>query len=430
MALLGAIAITWLPVALVLWLASDLETASRVPGAAFAGAAIVVATYLFSRKQVWSLVLWVPLVLGAAVGGVFLLGSGLSTPTSGPNAGPLEGVSMLLMLLIAVGLGGVVFASAWFRPHNWSTTMLVIGLMNTALIFVVGGNGLRIATGQVIMLHLSDPTGEPVAGAAVRFERFGYGSGGTEVFDASGGPFHSDKEGVVRVPSRRMRYKTRMTVNKAGFREITLMLDMQFAEHDLMRSYTVSTYETRAIAIGTVPATDAPVIPLCLSPLSDVTTSKVVLFELYSKHDLPETVTPKSLDLATGKFIGDLSGDIALEYFSASKTRYRDQRLRIRGLNGGQLFLVSHNECLPTAHTLYEKLYRVAPQSGYQQEIIIFNPGNSPVPVVYVRASDGKLHGRLCLQALGDGLVETPRYSGTLEINPSGRNLEWVKKND
>jgi hypothetical protein len=31
---------------------------------------------------------------------------------------------------------------------------------------------------------------------------------------------------------------------------------------------------------------------------------------------------------------------------------------------------------------------------------------------------------------LGDGVDETPRYNGTLEINPSGRNLEWVKKND
>ena len=29
-----------------------------------------------------------------------------------------------------------------------------------------------------------------------------------------------------------------------------------------------------------------------------------------------------------------------------------------------------------------------------------------------------------------DGLDEVPRYNGTLVINPSGRNLEWVKKND
>ena len=222
-----------------------------------------------------------------------------------------------------------------------------------------------------------------------------------------------------------------MTVSKEGFREITVTLDMQLAEHDRTRSYTLSTYETRVIATGTVPATDTPVIPLCLSPLSDAPTSKVVLFDLYSKHDLPETVTPKSLDLETGKFSGDLSGDIELEYFSASNTRYRDQRLRLHGLNGVQLYLVSHNECLPTTtHTLYEQLYRIAPQSGYGQEVMIANPGNSPGPVVYVRASDGKLHGRLCIEALGNAVDETPRYNGTLEINPSGRNLEWVKEND
>lgn len=430
-ALLGAIVITWLPVALFLWLSSDPKTAFRAPCAALAGAAVVGATHLFSRKQAWSLVLWVPLILSAAGGGLTLLGAGLSTPTSGPNAGLLEGVAVLRMLLIAVGLGGVVFAGAWFRPHNWSTTMLVIGLLNTALIFVAGNSGFRISTGQEVMLHLSDPTGKPVAGAAVRFERFGYGSGGAEAFDASGGPFHSDEEGVARVPSRRMRYKTRMTVNKEGFREIAVTLDMHFSERARMRSYTVSTHETRAIATGTVPATYTPVIPLCLSPVSDAPTSKVVHFGLYSKHDLPKTVPPKSLHLKTGKFVSDLSGDIELEYFSASMTHYRDQRLRLRGLNGAQLYLVSQNECLPTTtHTRYEQLYRIAPQSGYNHEVIIANPGNSPGPVVYVRASDGKTHGRLCIEALGNGVDETPRYSGTLEINPSGRNLEWVKKND
>lgn len=430
MALLGAIAITWLPVALFLWLSSDPKTEPRAAGTALVGAAVGAVTYLFSRNQPWSLVLWLPLVLSAAVGCISLLGSGLSTPTSGPNAGPLEGVAVLLMLLLAAGFAGIAVAGSWFRPRSWSTTMLAIGFLNTALIFVTANSGFRIATDQEITLQLSDPAGKPLAGAAVRFERFGYGSGGAEVFDASGGPFHSDEEGVVQVPSRRMRFKTRMAINKEGFREITVTLHMQFSEHDKTRPYTLSTYETRTVATGAIPATDTPLIPLCLSPITDASSQQVVHFDLYSKHDLPKTVTPRSLDLETGKFAGDLTGDVELEYFSASNTRYRDQRLRIRGLNGVQLFLVSYNECLPTAHTLYEQLYRIAPQSGYQQEVIISNPGNAPGPVVYVRASDGKLHGRLCLQALGDVVDETPRYSGTLEINPSGRTLEWVKRND
>lgn len=430
-ALLGAIATTWLPVVLFLWLSSDPKTAPQAPAAVLVGAAVVATAYLFSRRQAWSLVLWVALVLSAAIGGLSLLGSGLSAPTSGPNAGPLEGVAVLMMLLLAFGFVGIAAAGIWFRPQIWSTMMLVIGIVNTALIVVAGSAGFRIATGQEIMLHLSDPAGKPVIGAAIRFERFGYGSGGAEFFDASGGPFHSDAEGVVRVPARRMRYKTRMTINKNGFREVTVTLDMQHSEYDKMRSYTLSTQETRAIATGAVPATETPLIPLCLSPISDAPSPKVVRLSLYSKHDLPKTVTPKSLDLKTGKFASDLSGDIELEYFSASNTRYRDQRLRLRGLNGVQLFLVSRNECLPTTtHTLYEHLYRIAPKSGYEQEVMIANPGNSPGPVVYVLAPDGNLHGRLCIEALGNAVDETPRYNGTLEINPSGRNLEWVKKND
>ena len=106
-----------------------------------------------------------------------------------------------------------------------------------------------------------------------------------------------------------------MTINKEGFREITVTLHMQFSEHDKTRPYTLSTYETRTVATGAIPATDPPLIPLCLSPLTDAPSQQVVHFGLYSKHDLPKTVTPRSLDLETGKFAGDLTGDVELEIF-------------------------------------------------------------------------------------------------------------------
>lgn len=428
--LLGAIALSWLPVVLFLALSANQATEPKAFGAAAAGAMLVIVVYVTFRKQAWSVVLWVPLMLFAAIAGLTLLGTGHSTPTSGPSAAPLEGVAVLMMLLLAAGLGVIVFTGAWLRPEKWSASLLVIAALNAGLMSIASSNGYRGVTKQEIILHLSDSFGRPISGAAVKYERFGYGSGGSEVFEASDSPLYSDEEGVVRVPSRRMRYKTQMMISKNGFREITVLLGTQVSESDKSRDYSLSTPETPAIATGTVLASDPLIIPLCLSRLADAPSSKVRHLGLYSKHDLPQTVRPKSLDLETGKFAADLSGDLELEYFSATKTRFRDQRLRIRGLNGVQLFLVSHNECLPTVHTLYEQLYRIAPQSGYQQEVIIANPGNSPGPVVYVRASDGKLHGRLCLEALGDGVNETPRYSGTLEINPSGRNLEWVKKND
>ena len=423
--LLGAIALSWLPVVLFLGLSADKETEPKAFGAAVAGAMIVIVIYGTSRKHAWSVILWVPLMLFAAIGALTLLGTGVSARMSGPSAAPLEGAAVLLMLLLAAGLGLFAMTGGLFPPKTSNGALLIIAGLNTALMLIAGSIEVTV---QVITLHLSDPSGRPIIDAEVRYERFGYGSGGSELFDASGGPFYSDNKGVVRIPSRRMRYKTLMMISKEGFREITVALDMQFSENDKSRNYSLSTPETPTIATGAVPASEPVLISLCLSPLSDTPSQAVIHFGLYSKRDMVDAIKPRSLDLETGKFASDLSGDIELEYFSATTTRFRDQRLRIRGLNGVQLFLVFHNECLPTMHTHYEQVYRIAPRSGYQQEIIIENPGDSPGRVVYIRGAGGKLHGRLCLEALGDGVDEIPRYSGTLEINPSGRNLEWVKK--
>lgn len=428
--LLGAIALSWLPVVLFLSLAGNKATEPKAFGFAAAGAMLVVVVYVISRKHAWSAILWVPLMLFAAIGGLTLLGIGISTPTSGPSAAPLEGVAVLMMLLLAAGFGLIAMTGGLLRPKTWNASLLVIAGLNTALMAVATSSGYRGVTAQEILINLSDPSGSPVPGAAVKYERFGYGAGGSTVFDASGGPLYSDGEGVVRVPSRRMRYETRMRISKEGFREITVILGMQFSEHDKTRTFSISTVHTRAIASGVVPATDPVRLSLHLSPEADLPSPQVRHFGLYSKHDVQPDLPPKSLDLETGKFTADLTGDLGLEYYSATMNRFRDQRLRVRGLNGVQVCLVSRDLEISSPQSPYPHLYRIAPESGYQTEVIIENPGNSPGPCVYVRAADGKLHGRLCLEALGDGVNETPRYSGTLEINPSGRNLEWVKKSD
>lgn len=428
--LLGAIALSWLPLALYLGLSARKDMEEHAVGAAAMGVLAVIFAFLIFRKHAWSAILWVPLIVFAAFQGVFMLGGAFSTPTSGPNAGPLEGVAVLLMLLVGAGLAVIVLVGSWLRPKTWSPAMLVIGGLNAALMVPAGSSGYRATTGQEIILQLRDPSGRAVTGASVKYLRFGYGNGGEHVFDESGGPIFSDEQGVAKLPSRRMLYETKITVSKVGFRDVSVEIEMQFSEHDKTRRFVLSTHDTRAIASGSVPATDPVRFSLYLSPDSDAPSPEVRHFGLYSKNDLARELTPKSLDLETGRFTADLSGDLELEYFSATMTRYRDERLRVRGLNGVQLCLVSHNLSLSSPESPYTHLYRIAPESGYQPEIIIENPGNSPGPVVYLRASDGKLHGRLCLEALGDGVDETPRYNGTLEINPSGRNLEWVKKND
>ena len=393
-------------------------------------AAVVIVTYLLSRQHAWSLILWVPLVLFALVGSMGMFVQGSSQPTSGPNAAPLEGVAVLFMLIIAAGLGALVLACGLFRPKAWSVSMLLVGTVNTALMFVASSQGYREATSQQIIIRLRDPSGAPVAGAAVRYDRYGYGAEGKDVFDGGGGPLYSDETGLVKVPSRRGRYETNMKISKNGFRDITVKMDMQLSDLDQTRSIVIATYESRAVASGAIPATEPLHLPLYLSPTSDAPSSAVTQLSLYSKNDLPREIKPQSFDLETGKFTSDLSGDLQLEHFSATQTRFSDERLRIRGLKGAQIFLVEHPKHQMISELSYEDAYRFAPNEGYQTEIVIKNPGDSPGPAVFVRAGDGRMHGLLNIEALGGAMDEVPRYSGTLLINPSGRHLEYADKTE
>jgi hypothetical protein len=114
--------------------------------------------------------------------------------------------------------------------------MILIGaLLNTAACGVVTSRLERQVTQQDIVLHIFDKDGHPVPGARVQYQRYGYGSGGSTVFDDEGGPIFSDNSGAVIIPSRQMRYETRATISKPEYREILLTLEMQFSQHDRKR---------------------------------------------------------------------------------------------------------------------------------------------------------------------------------------------------
>jgi hypothetical protein len=428
MAIIAAIALSWLPTVLFIAFSANKDTESQAMAAAAMGAAVVIVAHLLSRQHAWTLILWVPLVLFAIVGSMVMLGQGLSLSTSGPSAGALEGVAVLMMLMIAASLGAMALVGGMLRPKAWSLAMLLIGTLNTLLMFVACSSGYRAATSQQIIIQLHDPSGAPLVGAAVTFERYGCGAEGKHVFDESGGPLYSNEAGLVNVPSRRGRYETNMKISKNGFRDLTVKMNMQLSDRDQTRGIVIATYESRAVASGAILATEPLHLPLYLSPSSDAPSSEVRRFSLYSKNDLSRTITPKSLDLETGKFTADLSGDLQLEYFSATQTRFRDQRLRVRGLNGVHVFLVEHPKPRMISELSYENTYTFAPKDGYHTEIVIENPGNSPGSAVYVRAADGRTHGLLNIEALGDAIDEVPRYSGTLLINTSGRHLEYASK--
>lgn len=419
-ATLAAIALSWVPTLLFLGLSSRQAWESLALPASALGLLALVSVYSFSRHKHWSGILWLPLVLGLGMGGFAALMGFLSTSShAGPSAAPLDGVASLILLVLFVGAVAAAVTGGFLRPKSLPTPILVLGLLNAGLMFILTTAGHRGVHSLEMHLHLRDPSGKPLAGVAVDFVREGYGNEGKRVLDTSGGPIHSDETGLVKIPTLRGRYETSLTLKRSGFRPIKAVVEMPYSQ-PLPERFWFSTDETRAISGGAILPGGNPSFTLFLSPTSHIPSPAVQRYNLRSRSDLAREVMPQSLDLDTGKFLPDLSGDLALEFFSATITRYRDQKIRLRGLGGTQLQVPSETTTDLEPLELYERTYRFAPKDHYLEEVTL----ESQKGTVFIRGADGKRHALLFLEGLGDGVQEVPRYTGSLVVNPDGRHLE------
>lgn len=414
----------WVLPVFVMWLSRSEEDAKAIPLAVGLGVGLPLMVYFFNRAKSWSVILWVPLVAFGVIGTLFVAGSVLEQPSGGPDAAPLEGVATLMGLGLALLLGLLTASCLILRPKFLPFPTVTLAVTNTLVMLLVMVNGIPGVTGQDIILHVIDRDQKPVSGASVIFERFGYGPGGSQVFDEKGGPIESDENGIVIIPSRRMRYETHATITKPDCRDVMLTIGMQFNASDKHRRFVISTYDSRALAYGNLPATDPVRATVFLASKSDGPDPALKHMNLYSKNDVGDAV-PRFLNIETGKFSADQPADLQLEMFAELNENYWEPRLRIIGLNGTEVLQVPNELSLTEPISPYEHVYRIAPESGYQSKMVVLKPCGSPGQTIYIRARDGRLHGRLNLDAQGDGRQLRARYSGDLFINNSGsRRLE------
>lgn len=375
------------------------------------------------RGSDWATFIWVPMALCIFAGAIGSLGGLGGTGSHGPNTGPGEATAIVFLLGLLVILAGLGFAAFWFRPRVFPIpTILISALLNAAACGIVTSRVDRHVTRQDIVLHILDRDGHPVAGASVRYQRYGYGSGGSTVFDDEGGPILSDSSGVVIIPSRQMRYETRVTIFKPEYRDLLLTLEMQFNKNDKKRKVVISTRETKGVAGWNVPATNPVEVTVYLPPASDARDSMTKRIGLYSKRDVGEQ-SAKYLDLSTGKFTVDQSADLKLELSLAIGGDFSNRRLRIIGLNGFELLMLPSKTTFDGVSSTYEQIFRIAPTHGYQSEITLEGESYRNGHIIYFRTTDRKLHGRLHLDAQGDLSGQDARYSGDLFINSSGSRL-------
>jgi len=221
-----------------------------------------------------------------------------------------------------------------------------------------------------------------------------------------------------------MRFETRATISKLGFRDLLFTLDMQFGEHDKQRDMVLSTRETRAIAHGSVPATDPVKFTVYLPPVSDAPDPLTKRIGLNSKRDVGDKPA-RFLDLATGKFSTDQPSDLKLELSPAINGDFSNRRFRITGMGGVKLLFVHSEANFDDQLSPYDQVFRMAPETGYRDEIVLEGKDYKSTTLIYIRSANRRLHARLNLEALGDITGQLARYYGELFVNLGGsRRLE------
>lgn len=370
------------------------------------------------REARWIALIWIPVLVWTSF---------FALMTFGAVAREHGGFAMLIGLPVATVLGIAAILCLVCRPRVYSVPLMILAVANTAAVSYATRQTNRQATRQDITLHILDSTGKPLSGASVRYIRYGYGAGGTHVFDANGGPILSSDDGVAVIPSRRMRYETKGTIIKPGFRDVLFTVDMQYSKWDKDRGVTVSTTETKNIARGRIPAAEPVTFSIYLPPESDVPDRLQPVKHMEAKADIgrgPQAA--HVLNVETGMFGNDPAGDLRFDlFFEVEDGRHERPRLRISGLNGAKVCQVPHDLSFSGSLSPYEHIFRIAPQNGYQDETVIQRPGSSPGPMIYVSARDGHLYARMTVDAWGRSDESKARCRVHLFVNPTGdRRLE------
>lgn len=386
--------------------------------------AVALSVCALFRRSSWIVLIWLPVFVWACLGAVMTLKAIAGEPHGGPNAAPLEGVATLIALAVAIVLSVAAVLCLVFRPRVYSLPLILLTVVNTGVISFVSLRANRQATHQDIVVRIIDSKGKPVPGASIQFERYGYGPGGKDVFEAKGGPFFSGEDGVVTIPSRRMRYETRGTIRKAEFREVSFTVGMQFSEWNTVRDVSISTPETLQIARGAIPTAEPVTFTVYLPPLVDAPDPLQPIKRMEAFSDIGQSSgAARFLNLATGKFSDDPNADLRFDLFFEMDGQYERKRLRITGMNQTQVLQVPSDVSFTGSLSPYEHFFLVAPEDGYQTETIVREPGSSGNGVIYVKARGGKFYVRLKADAWGRSNEKEARCRVKLYLNPTGSRL-------
>ncbi len=169
-----------------------------------------------------------------------------------PHQEAFDGIVFPVYAVFA-GIGAVLGLVAYFvRPKKLLKSYLILSLGNSFGVLLVAMLAQGTPSGDPHYLTVLASNGLPIAGAEVRYHVYGYGDGARPARPvARGGPLLTDPSGNVTLYAQRLRQDIEGTITKAGFRQVTFLLQMQFQESDPSRQFSwgtgpVENYDQRA----------------------------------------------------------------------------------------------------------------------------------------------------------------------------------------
>jgi hypothetical protein len=370
-----------------------------------------------NRNAEWVVLIWIPAFLWNAIGAgaMWLECLGAFGVMFGGEAIVITGVFAIGLSIATVLL---VFRHPLFDFESRSMAFAILAIVNTAAVSYATREATFRANRQDVVVRILDSKGAPLSDATVSYKVYGYGDRGNRPSepDITGGPISSDGNGVVRLRSMAMRHEMDGVISKPGFRQISFNLGMQYDEWNCSRDLKILTDKSGEVSRLFVPSKgkEPVAFSIYLPPESD--TPRGIQF-LEGNIGVEGTGSLRSyLDVETGKFNKDPSGDLQIDASFTFDGHVRRDHLMVTGINGASV--------LAENPSVYERTYLIAPESGYKTSLFI---ENGDVNEIYVRARNGRLFARVGLEIIAQYPRSGEEWSATVYskvyVNPGGSRL-------
>ncbi|MEO6847584.1 MAG: hypothetical protein ABI254_10000 [Chthoniobacterales bacterium] len=378
---------------------------------------IIFAASIPQRDNALGFVLWFPITGGLVslllTGLLLFYGEVGSSVQAGPSMAPLEGAAFTIGAAILLGAIVFLIICIQLRPRIYPTLICILTVLNTIAIGIVGYNCYENSIAQIVDIRILDSAGKPIPNVEVWYRVFGYNPEGASAKNMAfhDPPILSNLNGNVQMRSKKGRHETYAVFKKAGYEAISMQLGMQYNEWQTSRDIYLLAKNAR-IATSKIPNTEPIKFTIYLPKFEEANPPA-------GRHNFsttfPETGGMRYLDLTKRQFTDDPQADLRFDFFEEKDSQGDSRpRLRITGLNGVRIQQVPFDSSLVNPLSSFDNVMKMASVDGYEESIVLKDPGCEPGPRVYVKTQKGDKYIRLVVD--GSYSPREPHSPGRVNV--------------